>query len=103
MILLKQKNERNTMKGKLITGSIVIVIVLMIALVWNIEGCQQSRSHMASSAYGLDRKITLYNDQGTAIKVWEGRTQVERDGASARFLIDGKAVIISGTFTIEEK
>jgi hypothetical protein len=102
MNLLNQKNKGKEMKFKLITGAIVVVVIAVV-LLWNIEGCQQKRSHIASTTYGLDRKITLYNDQGTPIKVWEGRTKVEREGASARFLINGKAIIISGTYTIEEK
>ncbi len=67
------------------------------------KGCQQQVSHMKSSLIGLDRTITLYAVDGSIIKSWEGRFQVETGGSSARFIHEGKTVHISGTFIIEEK
>lgn len=67
------------------------------------KGCQQQVSHVKSSLIGLNRTITLYADNGTVIRTWEGRFQVETSGSSARFLHDGKTIYISGTFVIEEK
>ncbi len=67
------------------------------------KGCQQRVSHLKSNLIGLDRTITLYAHDGSVIRVWEGRFQVEATGGSARFIHEGKAVYISGTFIIEEK
>lgn len=67
------------------------------------KGCQQKVSHVKSSLIGLDRTITLYAYDGSIIKSWDGRFQVETGGSSARFIYEGRAVYISGTFVIEEK
>jgi hypothetical protein len=68
-------------------------------------GCasqEQSWSHFKSSWTGLDRKITLYGEDGRPIREWKGRYNMEVEGPSARFMHEGKAVHISGTFVIEE-
>ncbi len=67
------------------------------------KGCQQRVSHLKSNLVGLDRTITLYAHDGSVIRAWDGRFQVEATGGSARFIDQGKAVYISGTFVIEEK
>ena len=71
-----------------------------------ISGCgdwAQTVSHTRSSLFGLDRTITLYANDGSAIRSWETKTQVEDQGGSFRFLADGKAITIAGTVIIEEK
>lgn len=80
---------------------IVLATVLMV-----ITGCsewEQMASHFASSAVGLNRKVTLYSSDGKILREWEGRYQVETDGSNARFMDNGKAITISGTWLIEEK
>ncbi len=77
------------------------------ALMLSAVGCTESQrnqiSHIKSDLIGLDRVVTLYNDHGGVIKTWKGDFKVEVLGSSARFLDeDGNAVIISGTFVIEE-
>ncbi len=67
------------------------------------KGCQQRVSHLKSNLVGLDRTITLYAYDGSVIRVWDGRFQVEAAGGSARFIHKGKAIYIAGTFVIEEK
>jgi hypothetical protein len=64
---------------------------------------RQDFSHWKSDVIGLKRKITLYAASGTPIQSWEGRYKIEIQNGVARFLHEGKAVIISGTFIIEEK
>jgi len=67
-------------------------------------GCQNAIKHMQSDISGLNRRITLYGADGTEIKTWETQAKVEDQGGTCYFLDDdGKAVIISGTFIIEEK
>jgi hypothetical protein len=87
---------------KFLSISGIVIVVACIGL-WNLEGCQQTRSHMTSSVIGLDRVVTLYANDGSVIKQYKGRFQVEVVGSTARFIADGRAVTISGTFLIEEK
>ena len=77
---------------------------LMSALL--LTGCterqRQDLSHWKSDLIGLKRTVTLYSDKGTPIKVWKGRFKIEVSGCTARFLADGRTVIVAGTFVIEE-
>jgi uncharacterized lipoprotein YehR (DUF1307 family) len=72
-----------------------------------LTGCAQCRNdwkHMQSSVTGLDRSITLYAADGSVIQQWQTNAKVEDQGGTCYFLDeDGKAVIISGTFIIEEE
>ncbi len=71
-----------------------------------LTGCadlEQNWSHTKSSWVGLERKITLYSNDGRVIREWNGRYNLEVNGSAARFINNGKAVHISGTFVIEEK
>ena len=83
-----------------------IIILLTLALVISFTtGCGKianNWSHTKSRWVGLRRQITLYAYDGTKIKTWEARSQIELDNASARFLCKGKAVNINGTYIIEE-
>jgi hypothetical protein len=82
-------------------------ILIICGMVFILSGCterqRQDWSHWKSDMIGLERTITLYSDSGKPIKKWEGRFKVEINGATARFIHDGRAVIISGTYLIEEK
>ena len=84
-----------------------LVMMLLAVTLLMCAGCtekqRQGISHWKSDLIGLKRIITLYGENGKAIKTWEGRYKVETSGCTARFLHDGKAIIISGTFIIEEK
>lgn len=64
---------------------------------------QQEFSHWKSDVIGLDRKITLYTATGEPIKTWEGRYKIEMEAGVVRFIHNGKAIMINGTYTIEEK
>ncbi|MDX1763483.1 MAG: hypothetical protein R3231_04115 [bacterium] len=80
-----------------------VVLGMLLAASGCTKGCQQQVSHVKSNLIGLNRTITLYAVDGSVIKSWEGRFQVETGGSSARFIHEGKAVYISGTFVIEER
>ena len=84
-----------------------LVLILLSTTLLMCSGCTQKQrqelSHWKSDLIGLKRTITLYGENGKPIKTWEGRYKVETSGCTARFLDDGKAIIISGTFVIEEK
>ena len=81
-------------------------IVLLTAIVCSLNGCagcQQQWSHVKSSVAGLNRHITLYSNDGKILKEWDTTSQVEDKGGSFRFMVDGKAIQVSGTVLIEEK
>lgn len=93
-----------TSKTKVILVLIGIFAVATLGLYtyFSLPKVQQRISHVKSEAIGLDRTITLYSNDGKPIKTWKGRVQVELEGGAARFVLHGKAVIISGTYIIEE-
>ncbi len=85
-----------------------IALVSILGVFALCAGCterqRQDISHWKSDLVGLKRTVTLYNDNGQPIKTWKGRFKVEVSGSTARFIDDdGKAVIISGTYLIEEQ
>lgn len=93
-----------TVKTKMIIVGVSILAVAILGLYsyLSLPTVQQKISHAKSEAIGLDRTITLYSNDGKPIKTWKGRVQVESEGGAARFVVHGKAVIISGTYVIEE-
>jgi hypothetical protein len=84
-----------------------LVLIFLTTALLICAGCtekqRQGISHWKSDLIGLKRTITLYGENGKPIRTWEGRYKVETSGCTARFLHDGKAIIISGAFVIEEK
>ena len=79
-------------------------LLIVIAGLFLAAGCteRQSISHWKSDLVGLKRTVTLYANNGQVIKSWKGRFKVEVSRGTARFLNDGRAIIISGTYIIEE-
>lgn len=66
-------------------------------------GYKNEIKHMQSDWSGLHRKITLYGATGDALREWETTAKVEDNGGTCYFLdSDGNAVIVAGTFVIEE-
>lgn len=59
--------------------------------------------HIQSSLAGLNRVVTLYSDNGQVIQQWTGKFKVENHGGSCSFIVDGKTVIVSGTYTVIER
>lgn len=66
-------------------------------------GCNNDLKHIKSQWVGLNRHITLFNNNGGIIREWDTRAKVEDNGGTCYFIVDGKAVTIAGTFLIEEK
>jgi hypothetical protein len=93
-----------SLKSKLILMGIAILVLIVLGLYayLSLPTVQQRISHTKSEAIGLNRTMTLFANDGKPIKSWKGRVQVEVEGGAARFVIDGKAIIISGTYIIEE-
>jgi hypothetical protein len=92
------------LKTKMIIAGIAALVVILLGLYAyvSLPSVQQRISHTKSEAIGLNRTITLFANDGKPIKSWKGRVQVELEGGAARFVSGGKAVIISGTYIIEE-
>ena len=87
-----------------LAGLMIDRVILAVALL-PLAGCGQAEqmwSHVKSDTVKLDRRITLYAADGSVIREWRGRYNVEVQGTSARFIDDTRAVHISGTFVIEE-
>lgn len=102
MTYCKSKCTCKIRKGVL--GVILTIAFVMVLMTYTTgcAGCQQDWSHMKSELVGLNRVIILYANDGTVIKKWHTRSQVQDQGGSFRFLVDGKAIQIAGTITIEE-
>ncbi len=82
---------------------ITILLLLSITQIVGCAGCSNGWKHLQSTVTGLKRKISLYNANGETIRVWETKAKVEDQGGTCYFLDDdGKSMIISGTFIIEE-
>lgn len=81
----------------------LFVFALLISLPGCTAGCQNQIKHATSDIFGLNRKITLYDANGGVIREWETKAKVEDQGGTCYFLTnEGKAVIVSGTFIVEE-
>lgn len=83
--------------------SLVMLLALLPIVSTGCAGCRNEWKHLESDMIGLDRTITLYGATGEPIREWRTQSKVEDRGGSCYFLIDGKAIIVAGTFVIEEK
>lgn len=84
----------------------VLVCVLAVAAMLSTSGCagcDNDLKHMRSEFIGLNRHITLYANDGKIIKEWDTQAQVQNQGGSCNFLVNGKMINIAGTYLIEEK
>jgi len=82
-----------------------VLVLLVVGMIF-LNGCaylEQGCSEMKSEMVKLDRTITLYANDGSVMRVWDGKIFVDADGSDIRFMYNGKAVRISGTYIIEEK
>jgi hypothetical protein len=83
--------------------AIALLIILPILAMFFTSSGEQARKHFASGFWGLERIVTLYDCNGKVIKSWEGNLNVEDQGGTIRFVIDGKTVIVGGNVVVEEK
>ena len=90
--------------AKLLTICGLMFLLLFGALILKIPGCQQKIKHIQSSVSGLNREVTLYSNDGTIIKEYDGRIKIEEGtGGKTQFILNGRIIVISGTYIIEEK
>ena len=81
---------------------IVIVCGLVLFGIFSMPIVQQKVSHVKSAMIGLERRVTLYANDGTLIRSWQGHYQIGVSGSTIRFMHDGRAVQVSGTIIVEE-
>jgi hypothetical protein len=82
----------------------LILLLAMIPFCTGCSGCNNKIKHIQSNWVGLSREIVLYGADGHEIRKWSTKATVEDKGGTCYFLDgSGKAVIVSGTFVIEEK
>ena len=77
--------------------------VLAIGLLAGCGRMSNIGKHFHSAMTGLDRKVTLYSSDGKVLKEWRTTAQIEDRGGTVFFIVDGKAVTVSGTFIVEEQ
>ena len=87
-------------------GFIMKKIIFILTILFMFSSCERiskRAKHIQSDLVGLNRRVTLFSDNGNIIKVWEGKFRLELVGSTASWIdADNKEVKISGTFIIEE-
>ena len=92
----------NIKTGLLVMLVVIVVVVLVYFPIRGCKGLEQDVAHIKSSYVGLERQVTLYAVDGTAIKSWKGKYQVEVNETGVRFIHKGKVIELNGTFLVEE-
>ncbi|NBP03530.1 MAG: hypothetical protein EBU90_26245 [Proteobacteria bacterium] len=81
-----------------------LIIVTVVGLLTACGQLKNDLKHTQSDYFGLKRSITLYDANGRVIRNWHTRSKVEDRGGSCYFIDNNdKAIIISGSFVIEEE
>lgn len=88
-----------------IAKKIVIIGIALIAVALSsCQGIKNGAKDFQANFEGINRTITLYSADGTLIKSWNtGNVSIRTQGSSVDWIQNGKRVIISGTYIIEEK
>lgn len=82
---------------------IVILIGGMVLLFSNCQTCKMAVKDFESDTTGIERIVTLYDADGDILNVWEGKFTIDTTDGIASFNLDGKRIILSGTYTVIEK
>lgn len=83
--------------------AVIVVVALLLIGGMQCQSCKQKISHLDSAVVGLNRRVTVYANDGSVIREWEGKFHLEDRGGTIRFLDnDGDAITIGGTFVVEE-
>jgi uncharacterized lipoprotein YehR (DUF1307 family) len=83
-----------------------ILIILLAMLVLILVGCEALNNQVKSiesDVRGLDRVVTLYANDGSVIKRYEGKFTIKTEDGVLIFTHDGKRIILNGTYIVEEK
>lgn len=65
--------------------------------------CSRVGKTFESNTVGLNRKVTLYDNQGEVIQTWEGVISLDESDNEVLFDLDGKRVVIQGGITVIEE
>ena len=84
------------------------VMLALLAVTMLLTGCGSMQRLIgdmgANIKGGVDRKATLYSNDGKVIKIWEGKIDLSGDTRETYMLMDGKRTIIhGGIMVVEEK
>lgn len=83
----------------------VILLVMLAVLMTGRGSLQRFFGDLGSDIKGgVDRKATLYSNDGKVIQTWEGRIDLSGNSRETYMLMDGKRTIIhGGIMVVEEK
>jgi len=89
------------MKKFLVVGLLIVILVMF-------SGCEQifrEGKDLVSGFTGLNRIVTVYGIDGTLIKTYEGKLDVETNeyGNKVKFELNGKRVIIYNAIVIVDE
>lgn len=95
------------MKKRIIALVILVIAILLIIL--SLSGCaswdRAGKSISSEMSGGLNRTVTVYDNNGTKIKSWTGKIDLQTSDENNKVLFDvnGKRVVIQGGTTIIEE
>lgn len=83
-------------------GLILFVLFFILPLLFRMNSYRNDFKHFQSRFVGIQRKVTLYSQNGGVIREWTTDSVIEDRGGSIYFIAEGKSVSVSGTFVVEE-
>lgn len=95
------------MKKRII--ALVILIITVMVIILSLSSCaswdRAGKSISSEVSGGLNRTVTVYDNNGTKIKSWTGKIDLQTSDENNKVLFDinGKRVVIQGGTTIIEE
>lgn len=95
------------MKKRII--ALIILVITVIVIILSLSGCaswdRAGKSISSEMSGGLNRTVTVYDNNGTKIKSWTGKIDLQTSNENNKVLFDvnGKRVVIQGGTTIIEE
>lgn len=100
--MMENKNSSNM---RTIIKVLAIVLVAVVCLA--VSGCSScdryAKSVDSNINGGLERTVTLYSNDGTEIKGWDGKIDLTNSEEEIMFDLDGKRVVIHGGIVVVEE
>lgn len=81
---------------------ILLILFFFVPVLFRMNTLRNDFKHFQSRFVGIQRKVVLYAQNGEMIHEWTTDSFIEDRGGTIYFIAEGKAVIISGTFVVEE-
>lgn len=95
------------MKKRII--ALIILVITVIVIILSLSSCaswdRAGKSISSEVSGGLNRTVTVYDNNGTKIKSWTGKIDLQASDENNKVLFDvnGKRVVIQGGTTIIEE